>query len=234
MKDERKFKIYCYTNIHNNKKYIGQTYRTLACRAGEGGKRYKNPELEDDDLNQFMFWKAIYKYGWESFIPSILEDNLTLQEANEREKYWIAYYHTWVDDPQCWGYNLQPGGENHTASEATKEKLREKFSGEKNPFYGKHHTEETKQKLRETFLGKPGHKHTEETKKKLSEDRMGAKHHNAKKVLCVETGIIYGSIREAARETGQKSPTGVNDCCHGLRHTAGGYHWKLIEEDSSC
>ena len=229
--DKRKFKIYCYTNKTNNKKYIGQTYRTLLCRAGTDGSRYKNPELADDDPNQHLFWKAIYKYGWNNFIPSILEDNLTLEEANEREQYWIAYYHTWIEDPQCWGYNLQPGGNNHTCSDETKRKISEKTSGEKNPFYGKHHSEETIQQIIKRNKARKGKfKHSEETKKRMSENKMGEKHPRAKKVLCIETNIIYGSIREAARETGQKSPTGINDCCHGLSQTAGGYHWKIVEE----
>lgn len=45
------------------------------------------------------------------------------------------------------------------------------FSGSKNHFYGKHHTEETKQKIREnmpdTTHGWKGHKHSEESKEKM-------------------------------------------------------------------
>ena len=51
----------------------------------------------------------------------------------------------------------------------------------------------------------------------------------SKKVLCVETGVIYPSIIEAYRQTGigQKEITNV---CKGKPHykTAGGYHWKYI------
>lgn len=42
-------------------------------------------------------------------------------------------------------------------------------------------------------------------------------------VLCIETGIVYPSIREAYRQTGAKN---IYMCCSGIRHTAGGYHWK--------
>lgn len=225
----KKYMVYCYTNKQNNKKYIGQTCRSLKERAGDNGIRYKNPDLADNDPNQYCFWKAICKYGWDNFSSEILKNNLTLEEANYWEEYYIQYFHTWMGDSDCWGYNLQKGGSNHEVSEETKQKSREKFTGEKNPFFEKTHTQEVKDKIIKAHLGKPGHKMSEETRRKLSEDRMGAKHHNAKKVLCVETGIIYGSIREAARETNQKSPTGVNDCCHGKRQTAGGYHWQLIE-----
>ena len=46
--------IYCYTNILNNKKYIGQTRYTIEQRAGVNGKHYGS---------QYKFGKAINKYG---------------------------------------------------------------------------------------------------------------------------------------------------------------------------
>ena len=49
-------------------------------------------------------------------------------------------------------------------------------SGDKNPFYGKHHSEETKKKLSEATRGHKNHlgkKHSEETKRKISETKKG-------------------------------------------------------------
>lgn len=48
-----------------------------------------------------------------------------------------------------------------------------------------------------------------------------------KKILCVETGVIYKSFMDAERETG--IPTG-NICkvCQGKRRTAGGFHWEFV------
>jgi hypothetical protein len=46
-----------------------------------------------------------------------------------------------------------------------------------------------------------------------------------KKVICIETGITYNSIKEA----GQKTKINNNDicqCCKGRKKTAGNYHWK--------
>jgi len=45
-----------------------------------------------------------------------------------------------------------------------------RMMGTKNPFYGKHHSEETKRKMSEAHKGK---KHSEETKRKMSEAKMG-------------------------------------------------------------
>ncbi len=54
--------------------------------------------------------------------------------------------------------------------------------GEKNPFYGKHHTEESNEKNRQSHLGKPawnkGVPMKEEQKKKLSKVRTGYKYKN--------------------------------------------------------
>lgn len=51
----------------------------------------------------------------------------------------------------------------------------------------------------------------------------------SKKVLCVETGVIYSSIIEAYRQTGIGQKEIIN-VCKGKPHykTAGGYHWKYI------
>ena len=42
-------------------------------------------------------------------------------------------------------------------------------------------------------------------------------------VICVETNIIYPSIREARRQTGIYN---IESCCLRKRNTAGGYHWQ--------
>ena len=54
-----------------------------------------------------------------------------------------------------------------------------KFSGENNPFYGKHHTEETKKKISEARKGKTqgenhpfyGKHHSQESLNKISQSR---------------------------------------------------------------
>ena len=50
---------------------------------------------------------------------------------------------------------------------------------------------------------------------------------NKKKVMCVETQIIYESIAEAERLTGIKN---IICCCKGKRKKAGGYHWRYVKE----
>lgn len=50
--------------------------------------------------------------------------------------------------------------------------------------------------------------------------RTGENHPNSKKVICVTTGKIYGSINEAERQTGVKQGDIIR-CCRGKRKTAG-------------
>ena len=73
------------------------------------------------------------------------------------------------------------------------------YSGKNHPQYGTHLSEETKNKIRKS----KGHK-----------------------VKCIETGIIYSSIKNAG-ETLNIDPSGISCCCRGKQKTAGGYHWEL-------
>ncbi len=124
--------IYKHTNKINGKSYIGQTSQKVN-RRWQYGNGYKQDKL---------FYRAIRKYGWKNFEHTILNDNInSKKEANDLEQYWIDYYHTWIGDPNCMGYNLTPGGDTREIiSESTKQKLRDANLGKK-------HTLITKQKM---------------------------------------------------------------------------------------
>lgn len=61
-----------------------------------------------------------------------------------------------------------------------------------------------------------------------TEFKKGEIHTPVKKVLCVETGIVYNSIEEATSYLVLGHHIG--ECCAGKRKTCGGYHWKFMEE----
>lgn len=53
-----------------------------------------------------------------------------------------------------------------------------------------------------------------------------------KRVMCVETGQIFSSTREAEKWAGIKSGNGrISSCCYGRRgaKTCGGYHWRYVD-----
>ena len=93
--------IYKHTNKINGKSYVGQTSQKVASRWRNGLGYSGSP----------VFYAAIKKYGFENFTHEIIEENITTKAiANQREQYWIAYYHTWIYDSACNGYNSTPGG----------------------------------------------------------------------------------------------------------------------------
>ena len=50
------------------------------------------------------------------------------------------------------------------------------------------------------------------------------------KVINLDTGVIFDSIKDAAKSTKLKNYTSISDCCKGKQKTAGGYHWAYYEE----
>ena len=226
MEKQKIYIVYKYTSP-SNKFYIGQTCQTLEKRAAKGQGYKECPK----------FYNAIQKYGFQNFTVQILKDNLTLEETNYWETYYINFYNTQSDK---YGYNLSSGGSNPIPSQETREKMRQVRLGYV-------HSEETKEKMRQSHLNK---KFTEEHKQHLSQaakkrtvQSMEGKHHteetkktigrkNGKPVMCVETGIIYPSSKQACRQLGLKS-NHINDCINNPTRykTVGGYHWIRVEKE---
>ena len=48
-------------------------------------------------------------------------------------------------------------------------------------------------------------------------------------ILCIETGVVYPSIKEASKELGI-SYYSLRKCLHNKLKTAGGYHWQKLTE----
>ena len=88
-------KIYLIMNRTNFKKYVGLTSRTVARRFYEHSINRKS-----------AIGLAIQKYGYDNFLIVILEVCDTLEKANEREKFWIAFHDCIAPN----GYNRTDGG----------------------------------------------------------------------------------------------------------------------------
>jgi group I intron endonuclease len=176
--------VYMHTNKINDKKYIGITSRNPDERWGLDGHGYYN--------RQPAFEAAIKKYTWDGFTHEIIAENLTEEDAINMEIELIALYKTnccKYKNPS-YGYNMTDGGQGSSGHHHTDE-ARKKISmaskehwddeeyrtlqtelriGERNPFYGKQHTEETKARLREASSGRVP---SEETRIKISEALTG-------------------------------------------------------------
>ena len=239
MTTKENWRVYKHTNLTNGKVYIGITSKKPEARWEYGNGYRHNAHMQN----------AIDKYGWDGFKHEVLHEGLTKEQASELEKQLISEYKS---ADRRYGYNIELGGYGRGAiSDETREKMRQNFLGEKNPNYGKHLSAETKQKLSECNRGekhpKYGKHHSVETRRRISEAVSGERNHmygkkhteefkelmrtkNVKPVICVETGVVYLSAREASRQTGVNI-SGICIVCNGGRlHTAGGYHWKYAEE----
>lgn len=96
--------IYCFTNLINNKQYIGQSIDILN-RKNQHYYRYKN--LNDTGYNMPIHL-AFRKYGWNNFSFEILEE-CSIEELDKKEIYWIKKKNTLSPN----GYNVLPGGQNY-------------------------------------------------------------------------------------------------------------------------
>jgi hypothetical protein len=106
--------IYKHTNKVNGRVYIGQTCQTPE-RRWQNGDGYQLQEV---------FYRAIQKYGWDSFTHEVIEDGIeTAESADERERYYINLYHSCIHDPLCNGYNMTYGGGGHTKWSADEEQV---------------------------------------------------------------------------------------------------------------
>ncbi|RWZ87266.1 MAG: hypothetical protein EO766_12130 [Hydrotalea sp. AMD] len=144
MNEERKYLIYIHTSP-SGKSYIGQT-----CNYKRRTTRHK---CQTSGCN--LFYKAIQKYGWDSFTHNILVEHLTLDEANIQEVELISKFNTLAPN----GYNLNTGGKNAVPSKETREKMSKAKKGKIPHNKGKPMSEEQKQHLSKLNKGKsrPNH-----------------------------------------------------------------------------
>ena len=98
--------IYKITKINNGKSYIGQS--------NDIERRFQEHKNKIDIPIEI----AIQKYGAAAFKFEVIEE-CTLDELDEKEIYWIAYYNTY----KGFGYNCNPGGGNSRGENNGRTKL---------------------------------------------------------------------------------------------------------------
>lgn len=224
-REDNKWTVYVHISP-SDKYYIGITSRKPKER-WRGGSGYKNND---------HFYRAIKKYGWNNFQHEVIASKLTKNEACNMEKILIKELKS---DDYHYGYNKSSGGEGTPG-----------ISGEKNHWYGKHHSDEAKKKMSKAHKGK----HLSEEHKKLisinskkmwnnesyrdkhlgknafcygrtdEKHPMYGKHGseiaNSKKVICLNTLQTFESAVDGAKDKGCNSSK-LSMCCRGERLSCG-------------
>lgn len=90
--------IYIIKNRINDKVYVGQTTQSLQ-------ERY-NKHLSDAKYKNTHLYRAMRKYGADNFYCEVLEDNLSIEQLDQQETYWIKFYDSYKN-----GYNSTLGGQ---------------------------------------------------------------------------------------------------------------------------
>ena len=192
------------------------------------------------------FYRAIKKYGWNNFNHEILFSGLTLEQANKKEIELISFYDS---TNRSKGYNLQTGGsDRYHYSDDVIDKLKKSHSGENNGMYGKKHSDDSKslmRNIRKEYFKDHIHpmqgKHiSDETRLKISlkaKERLSDKtniynYGKYRKIICLETGVIYNSVKHLSEVTGIKVSTLYSHLSQD-KYKCCGYMYKYLLNDTN-
>lgn len=229
--------VYKHT-FPNEKVYIGITGQKPEQRWKVNGQGYTRKNKEGE-YSQPLIAKAVYKYGWNNVKHEILFNNLTKEEAEQKEIELIDYYKS---NQRKYGYNVQNGGNTTgTHSEETRKKISESNKGKirtketrkkmSDVNKGKTLTDETKQKISDAITGKIL---TEETKQRISDANKGRKlteeHKNhlsevaKERFANKENNPMYGKhhseeTKQKIRDAHKGKRIGENNPFYGMHHT---------------
>lgn len=125
--------IYCYENLLNGKKYIGQAVN-LSVRIKRHERYLKRKEYNSNE--NIKLWRAVQKYGRNNFIFYIIE-LCKIERLNILEENYIRNERTTNDE---YGYNILYGGNLRNRGLKFSQEHRHKLSiskvGDKNPNFG--------------------------------------------------------------------------------------------------
>lgn len=192
------FRVYCLKNRNEEIVYVGQTRQPLA-------KRLHNHKAKD---------------GREDCTISLIVETDTMEKALMLEAMYIQQY----------GLNeLQNKSEGYDKNHVTRDHYREDDKDKTNGFYKHKQSEYAKQVLSERSQGnsyakgnraRTGRKNSEYWQQRITEAK-------SKKVMCIDTGVVYDSVKEAARELGLHNSK-ISNVCHGKRNKTGGLRFKFV------
>lgn len=258
--NKKPFIVYCHTNLINGKKYIGITCQTPEQRFRNGKGYRSSPHFYnaiqkygwDNFSHSILFSNLSIEEAKEKEIELIKRYQTRIQEYG----YNMTPGGEGFSGADCpwFGRHLSDehkkkiseGNRGKVESEETKRKKsialsgrviseeskakmrgsRPQVSGANNPMYGKKRDLEHMAKMR--FLSK-----TPEAIEKMKAHKVwysGDQNPNAKAVRCIETGKIYTTVNEAAKDN-DCNPSKISAVCHGDRQHTKHLHFEFVKEE---
>ena len=233
--------IYKIINRINNKVYIGKSVDILNKR----WRSHKNSLNNGTHINTHL-QNAWNKYGSENFDFLVILE-CSEDELDKYETYYIAVYKSYLPE---FGYNKTYGGDGGVPTDETRRKMSLahtgimgtpeskikqslRLSGENNPMYGrkkelhpayeKRKSNESIQKIKDSWTEDRRSAQSERISGKNNpmSDRIGDLNPASRSCICVETGEVFKTLKDAAKWCGLKSHTSISNVCRGLRKHAG-------------
>lgn len=169
------------------------------CYIGSTGKTLKERYHGHCKDRRRPMYSIIKAHDKKNFAMIAIDTAETQKDIFEKEKFWTEFWRSRTSL-----YNIDNGKDR---AEIVKERLSaigHTKVGSKNSFYG--------------------HKHSKESKMKMRMAKMGKKGNRNRPVICVTTGVKYGSLLEAAKSI-SKSPSAIGMCCRGIHNSCAGMKW---------
>jgi hypothetical protein len=153
------------------------------------------------------------------------------KELNRLEDYWVSFKIKGKEYPDS--FNLRSGGMQSGCSEETRRLLSRKRPG-RLPL-----TKEHKAKLSKALKGHSVSESTRQIKRQSQLEKWGnpdVRDHlwiankKRKDIICLESGKVFRSSRDATKYYINTSASAIIQCCKGLRKRTGGLHWMFLSD----
>ena len=200
--------IYRIYNIETQESYIGQTNKTIDYRFKEHIREAKQ-SIRGERQDFSYFHRMLIYYGTDKFNIELLEET-TLNDADEREMYWINYFDSYYN-----GYNSTKGGQKRSTNELMKENYDKWKNLDKTIIKNK--TKFGGMNIQDVIAaGLYNPNGNSNAGKKVGQFNL--KH---------ELIQTFPAASIASKETGI-SAQGIRRVCNGQLKTSGGYIWKWL------
>lgn len=160
-------------------------------------------------IGRSSYWQnKVKKHG--GFTVEILARWETEQEAFYHEEFLISIFKDTL-------VNLTAGGEGNSGRKQPQEEKDKRAAS----IRGQKRTQQTLQNMSEA-----------QKKNKVALEMLEkAREAQKKKILCVDTGVVYNSLTDASKQT-EIIFQNISKVCKKQRPRAGGYRWEFIDGES--